>query len=175
MTGLVGAVPVAADEIEALGQDLAATGSRAHRAVWRLSAAPAHAVPYLRGVLKPVPEADGRRVGRLIADLDDDRFTVRTKAARELEQLGESAAEALRKELQTNPSLELRRRIEALLDRLDGPGMAPELLRALRGIEALEHAGTAEARQVLESLARGAEGARQTREARAALERLAQK
>jgi hypothetical protein len=39
-------------------------------------------------------------------------------------------------------------------------------------VEALELAGTPEARQVLESLARGVPGARRTREAQAALERL---
>ena len=48
-----------------------------------------------------------------------------------------------------------------------------EQLRALRAVEALEHAGTAKARSLLQDLARGAPEARLTREARAALARLA--
>ena len=42
-----------------------------------------------------------------------------------------------------------------------------------RYLEVLEHAGTTEARQLLETLAKGTVGARLTREAQAALQRLA--
>lgn len=87
--------------------------------------------------------------------------------------MGESAAGALRDELQKKPPVEVQRRIEALLGRLDGPGMSAEMRRGLRGVEVLEHIGSKEARQVLETLAHGAAGARLTREARAALERVA--
>ena len=45
----------------------------------------------------------------------------------------------------------------------------------LRAIEVLEHIGTAEARQVLKSLANGAPEARRTREAKSSLERLAKR
>jgi hypothetical protein len=48
----------------------------------------------------------------------------------------------------------------------------PEVLRAVRAVEALELAGTGEARRVLEALAKGAGHDRLTREARAALRRL---
>jgi hypothetical protein len=47
-----------------------------------------------------------------------------------------------------------------------------ERLRSLRAIEALELAGTQEAREVLATLAAGAEGARLTEEAKPALKRL---
>jgi hypothetical protein len=46
-------------------------------------------------------------------------------------------------------------------------------LRLLRAVEALEHVGTPEARQLLEALSRGAREARLTREAQASLRRLA--
>ncbi len=47
-----------------------------------------------------------------------------------------------------------------------------EHLTYLRGVEALEGIGTADARQVLETLAAGAPGAELTRAASAAVERL---
>ena len=46
-----------------------------------------------------------------------------------------------------------------------------ELIRNLRAVEVLEHIGTPEARQVLQTLAGGAEGARLTVAAREALRR----
>jgi hypothetical protein len=49
-----------------------------------------------------------------------------------------------------------------------------EELRGVRAVEALEHIGTAEAREVLQTLADGAP-ARLTREAKASLERLAKR
>ena len=47
-----------------------------------------------------------------------------------------------------------------------------EILRGLRSVEVLEHIGTAEARQVLETLTTGAPEALVTVEAKAALARL---
>jgi hypothetical protein len=49
---------------------------------------------------------------------------------------------------------------------------SPETLRQLRAVQALEHIGSSEARQVLAVLARGAPEARLTHEANAALTRL---
>jgi hypothetical protein len=70
-------------------------------------------------------------------------------------------------------TLEARRRAEMLLARLSGGPLAPEQLRLVRAVEALEMANTPEARQLLEALAKGAPGVLSTREAQAALERLA--
>jgi hypothetical protein len=47
-----------------------------------------------------------------------------------------------------------------------------EELRIVRAIEALENLGTPEARQLLETLAKGAPGTTQTKEANASLQRL---
>jgi hypothetical protein len=66
----------------------------------------------------------------------------------------------------------VRRRAEGLLAKLRGPAEGPEVLRALRAVEALELAGTAEARRLLAALAKGSAYDRQTREAEAALRRL---
>jgi hypothetical protein len=115
---------------------------------------------------------EARHVGRLIADLDDDSFEARTAAGHELEELGRAAAPALRRALEGHPSAEARRRIEALLHRLDEPIPSGERLRGLRAVEALERIQTAEARQVLEALSGGAPDAEVTLEAKAALRRL---
>jgi hypothetical protein len=166
------AVDLPAQEVEGLWAGLGGDAARAGRAVWKLAAAPRQAVPLLRGRLRPAA-ADEARMTRLIADLDSDRIAVREKAAQELEQLGDIAEPALRKALAGPPSAEVRRRAGQLLERLGGPVTAPGLLRSLRAVEVLEHIGTPGAREVLESLARGAPGGRLTREARASLERLA--
>jgi len=108
----------------------------------------------------------------LIAELDGEHFGAREEAQQALEGLGELAAPALQKALERRPSLEVRRRVERLLQKLEGPVTALEQLRHLRSIEVLEHIGTPAARQVLEGLANGAPEARLTREAKASLQRL---
>ncbi len=166
----------AAASPEALWADLGDGDARkAYRAVLELADDPAGAASLLRGKLRPVTAADGRQVEALIADLNSDDYATRQKATAGLEALAELAVPALKKALAAKPSAEVRKRVSALLERVEGAAVPPEQLRALRGIEALEHAGTAEARAVLEGLAKGAPQARLTREARASLLRLAKR
>jgi hypothetical protein len=73
--------------------------------------------------------------------------------------------------LKREPSLELRRRIEGLLSRIER-GTPPEELRDLRAVEVLEMVGNQEARQVLAELARGVAETRLADQARAAFARL---
>ena len=84
---------------------------------------------------------------------------------------------AYRKALEGKPSLETRRRLEDLLVKASSAwwDVSGERLRSLRAVEALELDGAKEAREVLETFAAGAEGARLTEEAKAALERLAKR
>jgi RNA polymerase sigma factor (sigma-70 family) len=164
----------AAAELEALWADLAGEdAARAYQAIRQLAAAPDAAVPLLRQRLRPAPAADEKRIARLIADLDNDDFATRQKAIKELEELGEQALPAYRKVLDGKPPIEMRRRLEELLEKagLAWWAMTPERLRALRAVEALELAGTKEAREVLAILAKGAPGARLTKQAKAALGR----
>ncbi len=107
-----------------------------------------------------------------IAELDSDRFPVRQAAARELEQRGAQAEQALERAVQDGLSLEARRRAEDLLQTLRG-NVSTEVLRTLRAIQTLETIGSPEARAVLRQLAGGAPAARETREAQRALERRA--
>jgi hypothetical protein len=131
-------------------------------------------VPFLSKTLAPVPRVEEKRLRQLIAELDDDDFTVREKATAELEKLAEAAEPALRKAVEDAASAEVRQRAKALVDKLEGKS-AGERWRRLRALEVLEQAGTPEARQLLEKLAEGAPEARFTQEARASLRRLARR
>jgi RNA polymerase sigma factor (sigma-70 family) len=144
--------------------------AKAYGAVWSLVASPEQAVPLLRKHLRPVPRPDAAVVARLLADLDSDDFMVRQRATEELSKFGDAIVADLRRALAKRPALEVRRRIQQLLDQTHD--WKADRLRDHRAIQALEHIGTPAAQEVLEALAKGAPGARRTEEAQAALRRL---
>jgi WD40 repeat protein len=146
-------------------------GFKVHKAVWALAAAPKQALPLLREVLKPVQPADAKRVNQLVKDLDSDDFDTREKASAELEKIGEPAAPALRKVLEGTPTAELRVRVTQLLDKFAGKVASADDLRRERALEVLEQTGSAEAKALLEEIAKGAPEAVLTQEAKAALKR----
>jgi RNA polymerase sigma factor (sigma-70 family) len=157
------------EQIESLWTDLAGTDAvKAYRAIRTLAADPKPSVDFLKRRLKPVAAADAKHVARLLADLDSAEFAAREKAMRELEKLGESAATELHKALAGKPPLEIKRRIEQLLDKANGP----EDIRTVRALEALEMMNTREARELCAVLASGVAEARLTREAKATLRRM---
>jgi hypothetical protein len=159
--------------LEALWSDLAgADAVRAYRAVGLLVARPAEAVPFLKGRLRPVPAPDRADVLRLIRDLNSDVFATRQKAMRALEVLSEMAEADLEAALKADPPAEVRRRLQTLLKRVKVGRPNPEWLRAVRAIEALELAGTREARQLLRQVAAWTPEDRLSRQAEAALGRL---
>jgi hypothetical protein len=168
--------PLSPKELETLWDDLAGKdAAKAYRAIWAMVAAPSQSVPFLQARLKAVPGPKPGQIDRLIGELDSKRFTEREKAMVELEKLGPLATPALTKALESKPgpSLEMRRRIEKLLEKTVGLTFSTEELRLWRALEVLEHVGNPGARELLGALARGAPGAWQTEEARAALQRLA--
>jgi RNA polymerase sigma factor (sigma-70 family) len=165
-------VHLGADELRSAWEDLGGDAEKAYRAAGALAAAPEQAVPFLAEKVRPAAAPDAKRVGQLIADLDGERFEVREQATRELEKLGGLAEPALRQALSGRPSAEAKRRLEGLLEKLDGATPTPEEARAVRVVEVLEHAGTAAARQLLTTLAGGVPEALLTREAKAALQRV---
>jgi WD40 repeat protein len=158
-----------------LGGDDAA---RAYRAIWTMAADPRTSVAFLATHARPVAPLDAARrkqIAKLLADLDNEDFEVRDKAHRELEKLGDTAAPELRKVLEREPTDEVRRHVEDLLQKLQAPAKIRERLQALRANEVLEKIGSTEARQVLKSLAAGALESAITQDAKAALERLARR
>jgi RNA polymerase sigma factor (sigma-70 family) len=166
------AAALRAEELGTLWTDLAGDLFRARQVSWVLIGSPGQTVPLLREKLQPVTlKVDGARIARLITELDDDQFAVREAAEKELDRLGEVTSPALQKALAGQPSPEVRRRLERLLDKQDEENLAPERLRARRSLDVLERIGTAEARQVVERLAAGTPEAWLTREAQATLQR----
>jgi WD40 repeat protein len=160
-------------ELDARWADLAdGDAAKAYRAVWDLAAAE-QSDAFLRAHLKPAPAGNEKQIARWVGELDSDSFEARTRATRELEQLGDAAGPALRKLLEGRPSAEARKRAGELLEKLGNT--SGERLRVVRAIEALEHAAGPEARRRLAALAGGAPVAQQTREAQAALRRLEHK
>jgi WD40 repeat protein len=167
-------------DLKALWYDLAGGDARrAYQAVLALAGAPKQAVPFLQGQLRPPSQAvSAARLAELLRDLDHKQFAIRTRATAQLQQLGAAIEPALEKALEQPRSEEMRRRVQKLLDRLhelhkEGP--PPEELRRLRAVEALERAGGAEARQLLETLAGDAYETSVARSARAALARLSRR
>jgi WD40 repeat protein len=144
----------------------------AYRALWDLVLSPEESVALLERNLRPAEGPTKSQIDKLIKDLDSDKFATRTRASRDLEDLGELGESGLRQTLQANPSLESQRRIEFILEKLATPLADPERLRAVRAVTVLEYIGTPASRRLLEAMTKGAPGAILTREAQGSLERL---
>jgi WD40 repeat protein len=172
--------PATTEELESLWSTLASENARsAYRAIRALHAAGSPAVRFLADRLRPPePPKEYKDIARFLADLDSDDFATREAATRQLEKLGPWAESHLRAKLKERPSLEARKRLERLLVRLDDQEkreLQQESLQKLRALEALEHIGSAEARAVIEKLAKSAADAQLMREAKASLARLARR
>jgi WD40 repeat protein len=172
--------PPAADLTDGQLKDLRATlasadGAKVYQAIAALAHHPGQAGPFLRDALKHFPVADGRRMDRLIADLDDEDFATREKASMQLADEGRLAEAALKRALYGHPSAEVERRVRALLDKLRDKAPPPDRLRGLRAAEALERIGTEPAREALKALAEGSADSALSLDAKASLERLAKR
>lgn len=169
-----------ARDLERLWVDLAGEdAAKAHQAVGTLAAVPTKAVPFLKDHLRPTAALDAKQVQGLIADLDSPDFSVREAAEKKLASFREQVEPALRHALEGKPSLEMRKRLEALHT---DAGLAnrsivrsSELLRTLRAIRVLEHIGDRKAQQLLQTLAAGDPAARATQQAKDGLRRLAKR
>lgn len=145
-----------------------ADAKAAYLAIWQLIADPQGTIAFLREQLRPIAQPQPGQIERAIAAMDSAVFAERERATEELEKLGESVSAELRQKLSQKPPLEVRRRIETLLEKLQ---IVPQgrRLQALRAVEVLEHIDTPQARDMLRKLAEGAAAARLTQEAQRAL------
>jgi hypothetical protein len=161
-------------ELDRLWADLSGEDAKkAFQAAAELTAVPAQSVPLLCERLKPIAGPPAQDITGHIKDLNSKQFEVRDRATQALEKLGDLAEPLLRQALDGQPSLEARRRVELVLEKLGSAKPSPERLTAARAVAVLERVATPEVRKHLATLAAGAPGARLTREARSSLERLA--
>jgi len=158
-------------ELARLWTDLALDG-KPFDAVHYLLGDPEQAVPFLNEKLGRIPAEDPERVRKWVGQLDDDDFETREKASEELGKLGKVAEAFLRPVLAGEPSQEMRRRIEKLLESAKSPSsLPPDCQRAQKALEVLELLNSPASRQVLASLAQAKADLWVGREANAAFER----
>jgi hypothetical protein len=165
-------------ELERCWDDLARPdASRAWQALWALAVAPGTSEPFLRDRAVPatLTADERRRLTALVRDLDDDAPAKRDAASAALGRAGLAAEPVLRETLTGQPSVEVRVRVERLLEALEEIVPTGEELRQLRAIEVLEKLGTAEARKLLATIAGGEARAQRTRAAKEAMERMARR
>jgi hypothetical protein len=164
-------VTLSENKLEALWADLSGDSPPAYRAIWTLAAGGKQAVALLKKRLQPVPPDNTRK---LLHELDARRYATRKEAMRRLELQGQWIEAELRQALQGKVSAEVRRQVGVLLKKVEEEkrNLSVQQLRVLRALEVLEHIGTAEARQLLKTLAGGVLQTRLTQEAQAAFERL---
>jgi RNA polymerase sigma factor (sigma-70 family) len=165
--------PLSEQKRLSLWQALASSdGAEAGRAIWSLAADPKGTVPFIVERVRDLSTPDAQRISQFIADLDSESFRSREAAEMKLEGLGNLAAPALREALAPGVPLEVRRRIDRLLEKRESPIQSPEALQALRAIEVLERVGTPAARQALDNFASQTSEAYFQQEARMATQRL---
>jgi hypothetical protein len=143
-----------------------------YKAAWSLAGAGDTAVAFLAERLSQVSSADPDRVKRWLAEINDDKFEVRSAATAELLKRGEVVEGALREALGKKPSLDAERILKDLLHQVTTAHLSVEGLRQSRAVLVLELIGTSAARDLLRKLGGGAEEARLTRDAKFALQRL---
>jgi hypothetical protein len=168
--------PLEPNELERSWRDLSGgDGAQAWEAILALEARPQQAVALLKQRMAPTPKLDAKRLAKLQKDLNEDSFRVRESAARQFEVLGQAAEPPLRRILASFPPVEVRKRVEKLLEKIGKGGLLSEELRSLRAHEVLESIASAEASKLLEAAATGEAAARVTQDARASLERMRSK
>jgi WD40 repeat protein len=159
--------------LDKLWRDLLATDAEAaFKSMLRLSQTPKETVGFLKDSVPPAPPVLNERVQKLIHQLGSEHFPDRDAARRELEKLDLQALPALRKAAANKTDLEVSRRLDQMISRLEGPPVAAAL-RLCRAVELAEWMGTADAKELLQHWADGAGDARLTQEAKRAVKRLA--
>ena len=166
---------LSADELAAQWKLLAdSDGKPAFAAQRKLIASPTETLTFLKKNLAPAKPAvvNEKQVARWIADLDSESFEPRDNASRELEKLGHFAEPALKKAQAGKIGVEMRRRIDDLLAKLEHATLSAGDLQGVRAIEVLERIGTVDARDLIAGLTKGAPAAPLTHEAQRVLKRM---
>jgi WD40 repeat protein len=169
--------PLTAKRLQELWTELGASDANtAYTAVLTLAQAPKEAAALIRerllALAKPGDLELAKRIAKLIADLDAKEFVVREKATVELGQLGAQAEAALRQAAKGPLSEEAERRIGRLLAHMPAKGGDSTAIQVRRALQALEYAGTADARAALAEVLKAQPAPAWSEDARATLQRL---
>jgi hypothetical protein len=148
-----------------------ADAAKAFAAARALAADPQAALKLAGEHLKPAEPIDTQWVAARLRDLDHQQFAERERATRELAELGDRVAAAVEKFLAKGPSAEARGRADRILAGIRTRGAADQAAQSLRALEILEWIGTARARGLVETLAKGTDGASLTEAAKGSLKR----
>jgi WD40 repeat protein len=152
-----------------VGTDAAA----AYRAAVSLRRAPRQAVAALKPVIDEHAKSAAPAIRTWIEELDSDVFVVRDHAHDALVRAGKGAAAQMVKALGGNPSVEQRLRLKHILNAVGKQPISSEQLSASRIVMVLEWIASADARALLQALAKGDPDGCLTEEAQASLQRLA--
>ena len=156
--------------------DLAADATRAGKAIAAMTTKHSdRAVKLLAERLTPPEAVSEADVKKWVAKLDHPDPAEREAAFATLKPVVDQAEAELRATLAKGPSAEVRKRVTAFIECLEGPETDPIRLRGLRAVEVLERIGTPEAGAVLAKVAKGPPGATLTRAAKEAMGRAASK
>ena len=150
-------------------------GAKAYAAMVNLAADPDGFIAMAKAELKPAgvgPTA--KDLAPIFRDLDGKTFAIREAASAKLDKYGEGAVALARARLEVDLSAEVRYRLKRFLEKCDGPGSLPTRLRQARAVELLEHLGTADAKVLLEKLAKGG-ASYMTTDSASALKRIEQR
>jgi hypothetical protein len=151
-----------------------ADAKAAYQAMITLVQAPRQTVALLEQKIRPAqtPDAGGRSIAKWTDDLGSGNFAVRTRATAMLQKLGPEAENALRGAAAKSRDLEIKCRIEELLERIASREYTQKEVLHVRAVEVLEAIATPEARALLQRWSAGYATAVLTEEAAKALARL---
>ncbi len=147
---------------------------KGHLAMWQCIASAKQAIPHM---MQPerVYLLDPERVKKLFRELDSAHFPTRLAAMRELEGKGRWMEGRYDAAMENPPSLEYKRRVEILKEKLqakDAKSLAQERLRFRRFMLMCEQVGNADAIDALRKIADKGPEEELREEARASLQRL---
>jgi WD40 repeat protein len=148
--------------------------SRGHEMMWKCIASAKQAVPYLTKE-KKLYLLDPERVKKLFRDLDSGHYPTRTAAMTELSGYGRWMEGRYEAAMANPPSVEYKRRVEILKEKLNAtnsPSLAQERLRMRRIMLMCEQAGGADAVAALKQIAERGPEEEIREEAQASLERM---
>ena len=113
---------------------------------------------------------DGIHLKRMLTCLSSTRFQERKRAVKQLEAVRFEIVGSLEKEAKTNPSIDVRKHLQSILDKQEE--LTPRQLQLLRGVQVLEYLQSDEGTACLTKLANRNPASRLAREAQSALDRI---